>query len=52
MLPQFVCLFGALVSHRRPDMAAAGLHSFLAQRGHKLAYPLVLFVLDTQLDHQ
>lgn len=36
MLPQFRCLFGARVSHKRPDMAAAGLHSFVAQRGHKL----------------
>lgn len=36
MLPQFLCLFGARVSHKRPDMAAAGLHSSVAQRGHKL----------------
>lgn len=36
MLPQFLCLFGARVPHKRPDMAAAGLHSFVAQRGHKL----------------
>lgn len=36
MLPQFLCLFGARVPHKRPDMAAAGLHSFVAQRGHRL----------------
>lgn len=40
MLPQFFCLFGARVSYKRPDTAAAGLHSFAAQRG--LNYPLVL----------
>lgn len=32
MLPQFLCLFGARVSDKRPDMAAvAGLHSFVAK---------------------
>lgn len=35
-VPQFLCLFGARVSHKRPDMAAAGLHSSVAQREHKL----------------
>lgn len=35
MLPQFLCLFGARVSHKRPDMAAS-LHSSVAHRGHKL----------------
>lgn len=35
MLPQFLCLFGARVSHKRPDMAA-GLHSSVAHRGLRL----------------
>lgn len=35
MLPQFLYLFDAWVSDKRPDMAAAGLHSFVA-RVHKL----------------
>lgn len=48
MLPQLVFVWCTTVP-QTADTAAAGLHSFVAQR--ELVYTLVLFVLDTRLNH-